>query len=104
MKRLMAFACVIVFIFCIGCASACAEGDSWICPECGSYNDGWMHICDTCSYDPAVLIRKNRNAAVRRRILSGLRVVLFVVIACALALGCYYLGRSIRDGFASSAS
>ena len=32
MKRLTAFACVIILVFCIGCMPACAEGDSWICP------------------------------------------------------------------------
>ncbi len=46
MKKLMALACVIALLFCIGCTSACAEGDGWICPECGKENT--TNFCIKC--------------------------------------------------------
>lgn len=46
MKRLTAFACVIILVFCIGCMPACAEGDSWICPGCGVENT--TNFCIKC--------------------------------------------------------
>ena len=46
MKKLTALACVIALLFCIGCTSACAEGDSWICPECGAENT--TNFCIKC--------------------------------------------------------
>lgn len=46
MKKLTALACVIALLFCIGCTSACAEGDSWTCPECGAENT--TNFCIKC--------------------------------------------------------
>ena len=46
MKKLTALACVIALLFCIGCTSACAEGDSWICPGCGAENT--TNFCIKC--------------------------------------------------------
>ena len=44
MKRILA--CLIAVMLCIGYVSACAEGDAWICPECGAENS--TNFCIKC--------------------------------------------------------